>query len=291
MAQLTFEKVINLTEDPNNKEPLVVQHLMMGNEPNNDIWQYYTHDGRAGDKQSNVGTSNYDNLVWKKETRHLTTQKVRNIGIKTFPQLGAVGFYTLLNEERSKILAPIHIRAKKLTQPTFTIEETDTQFIFTIEPPADVTYICYRVILRLGDFATEYVTYDTALTVDKPYPPGTYDIYCVGYVNEGEIVSEDSVHYAKEVVGSVAPPILAPDIYATSAELDADGKFTIKRSDGATLASSKAVYTKDEVYSKAEVYTREDVYTKKEVDKLISSLNKLLTEANALMDTLNGEVV
>ena len=70
-------------------------------------------------------------------------------------------------------------------------QDTDT-LTFTITPPTDITYLAYKVFLRNDDFTIEYTTYENILVVPKPDVKGTYDIYCIGYVNEGEITSFES---------------------------------------------------------------------------------------------------
>ena len=44
----------------------------------------------------------------------------------------------------------------------------------------------------MGIRQLEYVSYETTLTIPQVLCTGTYDIYCIGYVNEGEITSFES---------------------------------------------------------------------------------------------------
>lgn len=193
---------------------------MIGNEPDNSLYKYFLESNKqTHDQEAQVKYSNYDTLSWSRISKSLTSQKVRRIGIKTFPQVGAIGFFTLLNEERSKILAPVHYKAKKYASPIFTFEETDTTFVFHCSSPKDVTYICFRIILRLNDFALEYVTYEETLEVSKPATTGTYDIYCVGYIHEGEAISEDSQHYSVAIEGTQTEWPGPIEDYATTQQL------------------------------------------------------------------------
>lgn len=244
MAALNFEKQINLTEYMGNPNPTLVQSLMIGNEPKNDIWQYYMYNEYAFDKGAQIDYGNYDTLEWQKATRHLSNQKVRRMGIKHFPQVGAIGFFTLLNEERSKILAPVHVKSTKYTTPIFTMEETDTTFIFHCSSPKEVTYACYRIILRLDKFAHEYITYEETLEASKPATTGTYDIYCVGYIHEGEAVSEDSIHYSVDITGTQEDwpgPMEGSDLFITDVEITPENKVNIRRSDGFTKDSDNSI--------------------------------------------------
>lgn len=235
MAQLNFTHHVNLTNDPHNIEPLVVQTLMLAAEPKGDLYQYFITDKRTKDKHALPQYGIYTDVQWNNLYNHLTTQRIRRIGIKHFPQIGAIGFFTLLHEERSKILAPIHTTTRKFKAPEFSMQKTDTTFIFKMKSPAEVTYICYRIILRLDDFAEEYITYEEELEVVKPSTTGTYDIYCVGYIGEGEAVSEDSIHYTEYVEGiydTWPGPAENHDLHITDVEVVKGYNVSVARSDG-----------------------------------------------------------
>lgn len=263
---IKIDKIINLTQDSLNTSPKLVKNLQIAMEPDASIFQYYIENNRAGDKESDIVLGSYDNVKWQLPATHLTTQKVKNIGIKSFPQVGAIGFFTFLNEERSKILAPIHVKSKKYTAPSINVIENDTTLTIVISPPIDygvdesdevndifsdghenfddgdggtvnekIKYICHRVILRLDQFALEYVTYENTLEVDKPATTGTYDIYCVGYIHEGEAVSEDSNHVYLDITGTRDTwpgPVEGSDLFITDVEVTDENKVHIRRSDG-----------------------------------------------------------
>ena len=218
MAELKFEKIINLTEATNNSAPALVEKLMIGNEPNNDIWQYFIYKKSAQDKKSSIECSNYDELKWQKVTRSMTAKRCADIGMKTFPHIGAIGFYTPLFGT-SKLVVPIHAqRSTRYTPPTLSMEEKDDRLYFTITPPEDITYACYRILLQLEFFAFEYVTYELEIDVPKPTVKGDYLIYCLGYVDEGSYISEDSNVLTMSVTTGSDVPV-APQYY-TSAEID-----------------------------------------------------------------------
>lgn len=213
---ISFEKVINLTTYGGNTAPKVVEQLSIVHEATKgELVQYYI-DPRSkseGDKNTYaIGVYDektkeytyvdYDEVLWNKPKKRITSQKIDRLGLKAFPGIGAIAFYKLAYRNTSRILAPVNTKSTKYNAPTFTMEETDTTFIFHCSSPKDVTYTCYRIILRLEKFAHEYVTYEETLEVPKPATTGTYDIYCVGYIHEGEAVSEDSTHYSVDVVGT-----------------------------------------------------------------------------------------
>lgn len=194
MSKLNIVKKIDLTADPNNIEPLYVNKLFIGNEPNNDIIQYYIRadNSMQEDKKSNIVLANYNDLAWGDKSRRLTARKIKDLGIKTFPTYGAIGFFTYKYIDKSIILCPVNVQTRQFTAPSLAMSVQANSLTFTITPPEDITYECYRIILRCDAFAYEHITYDLSLTVPKPEVNGVYEIYCIGYENEGEAISFDS---------------------------------------------------------------------------------------------------
>lgn len=254
---LTWETQINTTPTVTTKA------AHMAEEPDSNLWEYYIDADLAADRSTLIKLGNYVDPHWSVPARHLTSQKVKRIGIKHFPQVGAIGFFTYLNEERSKILAPVHVKTKKYTAPSITVTENETSLIVAISPPIDygadksddlfsdgsdifddgdngevntkLKYICHRVIVRLDKFAIEYITYENTIDIPKPVTTGTYDIYCVGYIHEGEAVSEDSNHVLINIAGSQTDwpgPMEGSDLYITDVEVTDENKVHIRRSDG-----------------------------------------------------------
>lgn len=216
---LVFEQIINLTTYNDNPEPKYVSSPMIANEPNNDIHNFYIYTGRTSDKASHVDAANYSALSWEKPLTHLTNQQVKRIGIKSFPQIGAMSFVTLLHEARSLFLCPVFIQKERYKRPTFSVTQTSTNLTFNMQSPEEISYICWRIVLRNGDTAFEYISYDDSLTVDLPYLSGTYDCYCVGYVGEGQAVSDDSEHVSLTITGTGEDPLDKFDYY-TKADID-----------------------------------------------------------------------
>ena len=192
MAELLFENIIDLTSSEKNSKPKLVKKLMIGNEPNNDIWQYYLSSQNARDKASHVDYSNYTELSWDKPTHSMTALRCRDFGMKTFPGIGAIGFYTP-RVGTSKILVPIHVEHKaKFKPPILSMNLGASSINFTIKQPSDITYTCFRIILQSANNTFEYITYDETSVIDYPTVKGNYRCWCVGYVDEGLQVSEDS---------------------------------------------------------------------------------------------------
>lgn len=256
---ITFEHVINMTTYDGNPAPSYVENLKIANEPSNAINQFYLVDTRAADKNSDIVLSNYNDLQWDGPNRSLTSKALKRFGIKSYPQQGAMAFYSLLHEERSFLLCPVFVESTRYTKPFFSIEQHDDSLTFHMKSPDDITYICWRVILRIGYEAFEYVTYEDTLTVENPYISGDYICYCVGYTGEGEAVSDDSDVIELTIVGSGDDPL---DVFSTYTKAETD----------------KAI--KDALAT----YSPEGSYTKAEIDAMLGNIA-------AVLDKINGEVV
>lgn len=192
MANLVFEHIINLTESPLNIPPTMVRNLCMVNEPNNELVQYYIYNNVAEDKATNLVYNNYTEAKWGNRKKRLTARNVSKLGVKAFPGTGAIAFFKYMYNGRSMILCPVNNNKTKFTSPILSMRNDTDSITFTITPPKDITYECYRIILEHEQFAYEYVTYELSLTIPKPDVKGNYNVYCIGYENEGEAISFDS---------------------------------------------------------------------------------------------------
>lgn len=124
----------------------------------------------------------YTNLPWAYAPAVMTSQKILNLSVISYPQIGGIGFYTLKYENRSVILAPLITDEDRYIAPTMTIDIT-SEITFNISDPDTVSYDCYRIVIREGYFATEYVTYDKQLTI--PFEDlANKEIYLMGYLEE-----------------------------------------------------------------------------------------------------------
>lgn len=193
MASLKFDKIINLTTSENNIEPLHVNNLCIINEAvDGELVQYFIDGNFARDKRTMLQLANYDSAKWDTLKRRLTARSVSKIGVKAFPGVGSIAYFKYLYNGRSMILCPVNYNKTKFVAPALQMIVQTNSITFTITPPKDITYECYRIILEHEQFAYEYVTYELSLTIPKPDVKGTYSIYCIGYENEGEAISFDS---------------------------------------------------------------------------------------------------
>lgn len=155
----------------------VVQH-----EPNNDLYQYHiSDDSLEEDLKSEPAAGHYDALSWSPVLHSLATRAVSRIGAKNFPHIGAIGFYKDKYTSQSSVLAPIHADYEEYNPPTIAVEVSGSITTVTITPPTDITYTCYKVIMRSGYFAFEYVVYDLEKDLPTPTVIGNYDVYAIGY--------------------------------------------------------------------------------------------------------------
>lgn len=181
---LAFEIVKNLTADADqNIEPYYVRTPYLIHEHDNSLFQYYiqSETDLAWDKRADVSLGQYKVLPWVDPQHHLTTRAVSKIGAKQFPQIGAIGFYKDLYTSQSYILVPVHDKQKTFKPPTIDATLSDSIVKLTITPPKDITYSCYKIIMRSGYFAVEYVVYNPTTTVAAPLINGTYEVTAIGY--------------------------------------------------------------------------------------------------------------
>ena len=68
----------------------------------------------------------------------------------------------------------------------------DGSITFTITPPEQPNYDCYRIVMEYGIYTEERITYDLELTLPKPKISGTYSCWAVGYGEEGQRYSKES---------------------------------------------------------------------------------------------------
>lgn len=163
-----------------------------GHEPDNTLVDYYIKNHRVENRSCEPPLDVYTNLEWRNEKRRITTKTVARFGIKSFPGIGAYGWYHTLHENRNMVVIPINNRKVKYVPPTFTVTKENRQLVFAITQPSEeeIQYDCFRIVIRKGYVATEYITYNLADIVIAP-PPGTYEITLMGYLGEDKI-SEDS---------------------------------------------------------------------------------------------------
>ena len=189
---LNFEHTINLTTDTKNVAPLILPRLCIIDEPDGEINQYYLLSNMANNKSVDSEPRNYLDLYWYNSSKKLSSRVLSRIGLKSFPGIGAAAFFKYKYEGTSVLLAPVNSDRVLHSAPTLAMSVGSSTITFTITPPSGITYTCFRIVLRSDPFAYEYVTYELNIEVPIPDVIGTYEIFCVGYVNEGGRISNES---------------------------------------------------------------------------------------------------
>lgn len=179
--ELTFE--ISMTHDDGGK-------TFCGHEPNNVFIKYYQESQRLGNKSAEPYLGDFTNLTFKSEPRRITHHTVKNFGVKSFPRLGAYGFYTPSYAETSFMVVPINRQFPYHDIPEVTITDTGT----TIHLRINGDYECYRIIVRKDYFATEFITYDTEFEFIPMYD-GECLISVYGHSNEIAVTSNPYEEY------------------------------------------------------------------------------------------------
>lgn len=211
---LTFEYVKDLETGA---QPFICH------EKDSTIYNYYIRDELALDKMVVAPLGTYDSITFKNEDRHLTTRAASRIGVKNFPGIGGIGFYRDAYSDDCHIVAPIHIKPELIGVPTLTLVEiVSNQLHIVITPSEAADYTCYRVVVRQGAFAFEYITYKTECYVDAPTVNGDYTCYCFGYDEDTGAISSNSNDLKLTVTeGSDAwSPIDSSDFAARIAALE-----------------------------------------------------------------------
>ena len=231
---LNIEKIIDLTSYDGNSNPKIVNQLSLIHEAEEgELVQYYIDQTSKteGDKNSHaIGIlvkpeqqsacykyKNYDEIQWSLPKSRITRQKIDRLGVKAFPDVGAIAFYKLMYRNSCKILAPVNPKWAKdrviALQIRATLGEGNRSVTFTIIDPDDdnIQFSCYRINMVLDYHQLEYVTYEKEVTIDYVPVDGLYSCYCIGYVNEGEICSEDSNVLELQMIGQYSTwPIVTP---------------------------------------------------------------------------------
>jgi hypothetical protein len=231
---LNIEKTIDLTSYDGNSNPKIVNQLSLIHEAEEgELVQYYIDQTSKteGDKNSHaIGIlikseqqstyyeyKNYDEIQWSLQKSRITRQKIDRLGVKAFPDVGAIAFYKLMYRNRCKILAPVNPKwaQDRVIAPQIraTLGEGNRSVTFTIIDPDDdnIQFSCYRINMVLDYHQLEYVTYEKEVTIDYVPVDGLYSCYCIGYVNEGEICSKDSNVLELQMIGQYSTwPIVTP---------------------------------------------------------------------------------
>ena len=185
---LNFEKVISAASNGTQN--------FLGNEPDGNLYHYYVTDEKTSrERYASPEYADYDSLSWSEPADVcMTPREVQHIGVKNFPQIGSIGFYRLAYLDRSRVMVPLHVKKDKQEQPVLeaAADESTKTIVFTITPPANVSYDCYRIEMVRGPMVISHIAYEHMITVPYPEAKGEYQCFAIGYLQEGQICSKDS---------------------------------------------------------------------------------------------------
>lgn len=181
MAALTFAYEFTLPQDYLN--------TCIGNEPDGQVLQFGIDNEHQVNAKGLLTLSNYTALTWEYFAALMTQRAVSRIGIKNFPQIGACGFYVDKYTGQTIIFTPISAEQQLFDPPVLAISEVSEGLSVTITPPEGITYTCYKIIMRSGYYANEYVAYELSTILPKPTTIGLYDIFAIGYNEDTGVMS------------------------------------------------------------------------------------------------------
>lgn len=170
------------------------RQAFISHEEDSTLYNYFVDGELSFDKNTVSAEGIYTNVAFTGESsRHLTTKAVERIGIKNFPGIGGMGFYKDAYSEDSRVLAPILTDRHTFDAPTLQAATINNgKLHLVVAPPSGMTYTCYRVIARQGNFAFEYIIYKTNYVVDLPTVKGAYVVTCLGYNETTGAISDVS---------------------------------------------------------------------------------------------------
>ena len=218
---LKFEHIIDIAA--NSISPADVHQTYIINEVKGDIVDYYRKDFNAAEKSQIYADESidYSNINLNHHTERLAKRTVSRIGVRSFPSIGGYGFYKDKNTGLSTIVCPINTLTIKDKAPTLKFSYSGSRCHFEIKPPLGSNYECYRIVFSNGDFSEEYITYETTYDCDAPGVVGTYEVYCIGYVEKEQKVSSKSNKFSYTVTsGSTAPGPTGKESYYSKYQID-----------------------------------------------------------------------
>ncbi len=204
---LVIEKTIDLTDYEHNPEPKVVNQLSIIHESSDgELVQYYIdpENETQGDKNTyaigvyhkdtqSYSYNDYDEVVWNEPDQRICGNRIERLGVKAFPDVGAIAFYKLMHRNITRIVAPVNRKGQKNTAPVLAgVANGDGTVTFTITPPDKPKYACYRIVMQSGIYMEDHITYDLEVTCAAPRVSGEYRCFAIGYGQAGQLLSRDS---------------------------------------------------------------------------------------------------
>lgn len=225
--QLVFTQAATLNPDGTK--------IQVGHEPDGELVQYFLNSDRVRNSSYKVVLGNYSAVSFSAIPNRIPSRNYVRFGIKTFPKIGAYGWFRSKYENITHMLVPLRNIPTKYTPPTFSFTQTTTVNI-VIVPPSTVTYECYRIIFRDAYYSFEVITYDTTVSVEKPRN-GTYELYIIGYRSTGE-TSEETPRQSIVITGGAADISDRVASLAAFGETALTGNVVLKAGTNVTLSEN-----------------------------------------------------
>lgn len=215
--QLTFENILTYENKKN---------MHLAHNPDNKLLSYY-QDGlflKAAGAYPPGG--NYEDLAFIGEPNTMTSGPVKDFGLKSFPHIGAYGYYTPMYQPTSIVVYPLNKVQERTYAPS--VEVSVDGLHISLEITAN--YECYRIILRKEYFAVEFITYDNNFEFDSPYT-GECFLSVIGHSRE---ISTTSTPWEQLITltGELPPiPMYAPVYSVNNIMPDEEGNVSLDAED------------------------------------------------------------
>ena len=204
---ITFEKRIDLSVYTGNPDPKVVKQLSIVHESRNgELVQYYIDKRNYSQRDKNTYATSirdedsdtwsfvdYDEVEWGTPKSRISGNRIEHISIKAFPNVGSIAVYKLMHRNISRIMAPVNPPDGRRDAPLLdAFVNGDGDVEFSITPPEEPEYDCYRIVMRNEEFSEDHITYDLTGILPAVHVSGEYEIFAIGYKHEAQISSHDS---------------------------------------------------------------------------------------------------
>ena len=205
--EIVIEKTIDLTAYPGNPDPKVTSQLSIVHEARNgEIVQYFIDRRNFTEKDKNSyalsrhdeetdtwSYTDYGELEWGKPRSRISGNRIEHLSVKAFPNVGSIAVYKLMHRNISRIAAPVNPVKEKTDAPFLDVfVNGDGDVEFSITPPEEPEYDCYRIVMRNEEFSEDHITYDLTGILPAVHVSGEYEIFAIGYKHEAQISSHDS---------------------------------------------------------------------------------------------------
>ncbi len=121
-------------------------------------------------------------IVLERSNHLFSSQELISYGVRSFPHLGPYAFWREKYSDNTKIIIPLYNEDKgKL--PTLTLSVSNGYVNFSITPPSQSNYYCYKIHFTKGWFRRDIVTYELEGYIELE--EGEYQVSCRGYSKDG----------------------------------------------------------------------------------------------------------